>query len=101
MTRLYLFDKEVDIGAGCLILDTNMHSIDWGISANRKTDSPDKAKKAPVVIEDDVFIGARCVVNKGVRIGKKAIIAAGSVVVKDIPANCISGGNPCRVIKQI
>ena len=93
--------KSVNIGAGCLILDTNMHSTDWKIRANRKHDNPVEAKKAPVVIADNVFIGARCIINKGVTIGEKSMIAAGSVVVKDIPANCMAGGNPCKVIKYI
>jgi acetyltransferase-like isoleucine patch superfamily enzyme len=54
-----------------------------------------------VIIEDDVFIGARSVICKGVTIGARSIIAAGSVVVKDIPADCIAGGNPCKVIKYL
>ena len=78
-----------------------MHSTDWRVRADRYLDIPNKAAKAPVVIEDNVFIGARCIINKGVRIGEKTMIAAGSVVVKDIPANCIAGGNPCKVIKYI
>lgn len=93
--------KNVNIGAGCLILDTNMHSTDWHIRTDRSLDKPEKAKKAPVVIGDNAFIGARCIICKGVTIGEKTMIAAGSVVVKDIPANCIAGGNPCKVIKVI
>ena len=91
----------VNIGAGCLILDSNMHSTDWRVRADRKNDRPEKAAKAPVIIEDNVFIGARSIINKGVTIGRCSMVAAGSVVVKDIPANCIAGGNPCKVIKYI
>lgn len=91
----------VNIGAGCLILDTNMHSTDWRIRANRKNDNPGKAIKAPIVIGDYAFIGARCIINKGVTIGEKSMIAAGSVVVKDIPPNCLAGGNPCKIIKYL
>lgn len=91
----------VNIGAGCLILDTNMHSTDWRIRADRNIDIPENAQKAPVVIEDNVFIGARSIICKGVIIGRSSMIAAGSVVVKDIPANCIAGGNPCKVIKYL
>ena len=93
--------ENVNIGAGCLILDSNMHSTDWRVRADRKNDKPEKAAKAPVTIEDNVFIGARSIINKGVTIGRCSMIAAGSVVVKDIPANCIAGGNPCKVIKYI
>lgn len=93
--------SNVNIGAGCLILDTNMHSTDWRIRADRSLDRPDKADKKPVIIEDNVFIGARCIIGKGVTIGHCSMIAAGSVVIKDIPANCIAAGNPCKVVKQL
>jgi carbonic anhydrase/acetyltransferase-like protein (isoleucine patch superfamily) len=54
----------------------------------------------PVVIEDDVWIGANCVVLPGVRIGRKAVIGAGSVVTREIPPLCLAVGNPARVIKR-
>ena len=92
--------SNVKIGAGTLIFDTNFHSTDYRLRRNRVDDS-NNSIKADVVIEDDCFIGARCIIGKGVHIGARSIIAAGSVVVKDIPRDCIAGGNPCRVIKQI
>ena len=52
----------------------------------------------PVFIEDDVFIGARAMVLKGVRIGKGAVVGAGAVVTKDVPPNAIVAGNPARVV---
>lgn len=52
-----------------------------------------------VVIEDDVWIGTRSIILKGVRIGRGAIIAAGTVVTKDVPPYAIAGGIPARVIK--
>jgi len=55
---------------------------------------------APVTIEDGVWIGARVVVTKGVRIGEGAIIAANSVVTRDIPPYTIAAGVPARVIKS-
>jgi galactoside O-acetyltransferase len=55
----------------------------------------------PVVIEDDVWIGCRSIVLKGVRIGRGAVIAAGSVVTKDIPAGAIAGGVPARVLSTV
>lgn len=88
--------SHVLIGAGCLITDSNHHSIDW---EDRCIKGDCKIKSAPVVIEDCVFIGAKSIILKGVTIGAKSVIAAGSVVVNDIPANCIAGGNPCKVIK--
>ena len=90
----------VNIGGGSFMTDSNHHSTDWRDRADRKRDVQN-AKTAPIVIGDYVFIGARCMILKGVTIGEKAIIAAGSVVTKDIPANCIAGGNPCRVVKML
>ncbi len=54
----------------------------------------------PVIIEDEVHIGANSVVTAGVRIGYRTQIGAGSVVTKDIPAFSVAVGNPCRVIKR-
>jgi maltose O-acetyltransferase len=53
----------------------------------------------PVEIGDDVWIGCRAIILPGIKIGKGAIIGAGSVVTKDVPAYAIVGGNPAKVIK--
>ncbi|KAA6437861.1 acyltransferase [Rufibacter glacialis] len=55
---------------------------------------------AEIVIEDECWIGANAVVTAGVRIGKHAVVAAGSVVTKDVPPYSIVGGNPARVLKK-
>ena len=55
----------------------------------------------PIVIEDDVWIGANTVVCGGVTIGKGSVIGAGSVVNKDIPAGVVAVGNPCKVLRPI
>ena len=99
-TRSIQIGSNVKIGAGTLIFDTDFHSTDWQVRRDRKSDS-EVAKKGEVVIGDDAFIGSRCIICKGVSVGERTIIAAGSVVVKDIPADCIAGGNPCKVIKSI
>lgn len=54
-----------------------------------------------ITVGDNVWIGAGVSVLPGVSIGDNCVIGAGSVVVKDIPANCIAVGNPCKVIKTI
>ncbi|MCQ2148330.1 MAG: acyltransferase [Bacteroidales bacterium] len=92
--------NNVNIGGGSRITDSNFHSLDWRFRADRELDRTG-VKTAPVIIEDNVFIGTRTIIGKGVKIGARSIIAAGSVVVKDIPSDCIAGGNPCKVIKYI
>ena len=56
--------------------------------------------KGPIIIEDNVWIGEMVCILSGVSIGKGAIIAAGSVVTKDIPAYTIAAGIPAKVIKK-
>lgn len=94
-----IIGQHVMIGGGCRIFDTNFHPICW--QDRRDSSKRNIGKRAPVIIEDDVFIGTNCIIQKGVRIGKGAVIAAGSVVVKDVPQSCVVGGNPCKVIKYI
>ena len=89
----------VDIGAGTIIFDTNFHSTNW-IDKKNGLDIKN-AKTVPVHIGNYVFIGARCIICKGVQIGDKSIVAAGSVVTKNIPSGEIWGGNPARFIKNI
>lgn len=55
----------------------------------------------PVVIGDDVWIGANAVILPGVTIGRHAVVAAGAVVTKDVPDNCIVGGVPAHIIKDL
>ena len=92
--------NHVNIGGGCKIFDTNFHSTDWRDRNNRKRDIENR-KTAPVDIGDYVFIGARSIICKGVTIGNHSMIAAGSVVVKDVPADEVWGGNPAKYIKKI
>jgi len=80
--------KNVRCGANTLITDGDWHQED-------KRVGPPKA----VEIGDDVWLGVNVSVLKGVKIGKNTIIGAGSIVVSDIPSNCIAAGNPCKVIR--
>lgn len=107
-TSIYCNNKieignHVLIGAETLIMDTNFHSLDYSIRGTSKEGYQHKGtiNTAPVVIGDNVFIGTRCIINKGVNIGEGAIIAAGSVVVMDIPAWEVWGGNPAKFIKSL
>ena len=99
--------NSVAIGADCIIMDTDAHNLDWKIRCSEETneygESVDMvtAASAPIVIEDNVLVGARCILLKGVTIGARSIIGSGSIVTKDIPSDCIAAGNPCKVIKSI
>lgn len=55
----------------------------------------------PVIVEDDVLIGANAVILEGVRVGKGSVVAAGAIVIDDVPPNVVVAGTPARVIKQI
>jgi len=92
--------NNVKIGGGVCIYDTDFHSID---PANRNDGILDKKfeNKQPVIIEDNVFIGAHSTILKGVKIGENSLVGACSVVTKSIPSNEIWGGNPARFIKKI
>ena len=92
--------NNVNIGGNTLILDNDSHPHNYNLRRRGKSRLSD-IPTAPIIIEDDVWIGAECIILKGVKIGARSIIAAGSVVIKDIPADCMAGGNPCKVIKQI
>ncbi len=59
-----------------------------------------KVETKPITIEDQVWIGANAVVTAGVTVGKHSIVAAGCVVVKNVPPYAIVGGNPGRILKQ-
>lgn len=89
--------KDCRIGFGFVCMDSDFHGLKPGERDMEGTRLPD----APVSIGDNVFIGSGVTVLKGRRIGDGSVIAAGSVVTRDVPPNCIAGGNPCRVIRQI
>ncbi len=91
------------------IIDNNSHSLDW---RDRREDAHDvfergvkldtsRVSSAPIVIEDDVWIGARSTILKGVRIGRGAVVAAASVVTRDVAPFTLVAGNPAKVIRQL
>lgn len=88
------------IGSGCLITDTDSHPI---LAEHRllQYGGAQYTRHAPIVIEDNVFIGARSIIMKGVHIGNGSVVGAGSVVTKDVPANVIVAGNPAKIIKYL
>lgn len=95
-TKLVEIGNNVLIGSGCVISDTDAHPI----HPKERYDHT-KTKYSPILIEDDVFIGARCIILKGVRIGRGSVVGAGSVVTKDVPSMCIVAGNPAKIVKKL
>jgi acetyltransferase-like isoleucine patch superfamily enzyme len=85
--------NNVNIAYGVLIQDSDFHTM---YDENGKT----KPHTLPIKIEDDVWIGANAIILKGVTLGRGCVVAAGSVVTKSVPAHCLVGGNPARVIKE-
>lgn len=79
----------VAISSGVTIRDSDNHSINGNTVVT-----------APIVIEDNVWIGLNATILKGVRIGKGSVVAAGAVVTKDVPENTLVGGVPARMLKQ-
>lgn len=82
------------LGAGAMVLDNDFHSPEgeWGWATEHRTGAK------PIHIGRGVFIGARAIVLKGVTIGDRAVLGAGAVVTKDVPAHGVAAGNPARII---
>jgi acetyltransferase-like isoleucine patch superfamily enzyme len=85
----------VDIAPNCAF-----YSYDHGSAPDRHIREQPLETKGDIVIEDHAWLGVGVTVLSGVRIGKGAVIGAGSVVTKDIPDNAIAVGNPARVVKM-
>lgn len=90
----------VKIGGGVCIYDTDFHSLDPEIRKDKNKDKMGTNNK-PVVIGENVFIGAHSTILKGVVIGNNSIVGACSVVTGNIPENEIWAGNPARFIKKL
>jgi acetyltransferase-like isoleucine patch superfamily enzyme len=93
--RIKIGDR-VLIGSGALIIDNDLHPI-----APEGRQYGNQIQSKEVVIGDDVFIGARSIVLKGVHIDNGAIVGAGAVVTKNVPAYAIVAGNPARVVGDV
>ena len=92
--------RNVFIGAGCNIYDTDFHPIEAEFRFGDTADIT-RTKTKRIIIEDGAFIGGHSIILKGTHIGENSVIGAGSVVAGNIPANEIWAGNPARFIKKI
>jgi acetyltransferase-like isoleucine patch superfamily enzyme len=87
----------VIVGANVTITDSDFHPLD---PVQRRLD-PLAGATRPVVIGDDVFIGMNSLILKGVTIGARSVIGAGSVVTHDVEPGVIAAGNPARIIRAL
>jgi acetyltransferase-like isoleucine patch superfamily enzyme len=97
--------NRIEIGRGCLLScdvclrDYDGHPVD---PADRARGLPTPvAEIRPIRIGDNVWIGMRAIILKGVTVGDNSVIAAAAVVTKDVPANSVVAGNPARVVKTL
>ena len=86
------------IAPGCVLVDSDLHAP-W--PPERRHVDPGYERDAGIAIGDHVWIGMHCCILKGVRIGRGSIVAAGSVVVRDLPENCLAAGVPARVVREL
>lgn len=90
--------KEVRIGKNCF-LGPMAHVQDspfFGLGAEEAA-----AHARPVIIEDDVWLAARCTIMEGVRIGRGAVVAVGAIVTGDVPPYCVVAGVPAKIIRRL
>ena len=113
---LIMAQERIEIGSHCLIswqvgiADSDFHPLaasdrrrDAEALAPYLADRPSRPsiRPAPVVIRDNVWIGMNATILKGVTIGENSVVAAGSVVVKDVPPNTVVAGNPAIVVRSL
>lgn len=91
-------DYKITIGSGVLI-GPNVMICTTGHPVHYKLRPHGEMYSFEVIIKDNVWIGGNVSICPGVTIGENSVIGAGSVVTKDIPANCVAAGNPCKVIR--
>lgn len=91
--------NECLVGANVTITDTNFHAL--APQGRRHNNTEADIAVAPVIIDNNVFIGTGSIILKGVEIGENSVIGAGSVVTKSVPANMIAAGNPALPIRNL
>lgn len=92
--------ENIEIGSRCLMgPDVMIYTSDHNWCSDKETYFLTGMSTSPVFIDDDAWLGARSIILKGVKVGRGATVAAGSIVTKDVPPFAIVGGNPAKIIK--
>lgn len=82
--------SDVAFASEVYVIDSDSHGVEGR-----------EHRQAPVVIGDGCWIGARAMILPGVTLGKRVLVAAGAVVTRDVPDDCLVAGNPARVVRQL
>jgi acetyltransferase-like isoleucine patch superfamily enzyme len=94
--------KSVTIGDDCLISDCFIADTDYhNLEPHLRHSPPGPKVTAPIVLERNVWVGARSTVMKGVTIGENSVVGLGSVIRKSVPANVVVIGNPQEIVKYL
>jgi len=94
--RLTIGDR-VLVGGNAMIVDFDFHPL----TPEGRAEDINAGAAAPIVIEDDVFVGMEALILKGVTVGEGAVVGAGAVVTQDVPPRTVAAGNPATVVGEL
>jgi len=94
--RITIGDR-VLVGGNASIVDCDFHPL----TPEGRAETINAGAAAPIVIEDDVFVGMEALILKGVTIGQGAVVGAGAVVTQDVPPRTVVAGNPATVVGKV
>jgi maltose O-acetyltransferase len=90
----------IDVGRNCLLgPGVHVYTATHPIDAATRIEGPERGD--PVTVGDDVWLGGRAVINPGVTVGDRSVVASGAVVTRDVPSDVVVGGNPATVVKEL
>lgn len=89
--------NRVQIGSNASVVDTDFHPLRPEV----RRENFNAGARAPIVIEDDVFVGMDSLILKGVTVGEGSVVGAGSVVSRDVPPGAVVAGNPATVVTEL
>lgn len=90
----------VDVGRNCLVgPGVHIYTATHPLDAATRIEGPEYGK--PVSVGDDVWLGGRAVVNPGISIGNRSVVASGAVVTEDVPDDVVVQGNPAQVVRDL